>query len=252
MEPHRGAPRGAEALPLVAVLVVDQVFLDGIERFAKLVGNDRDRIGEVADDRLQQRHGVREALAGVDRLQRPLDGAERIAAAADDQCVGERKAQAPELAVVAFEFPQQVGEHAGNAALDRLEEEMVVLGQEDCFCALRERRLVLDPASHTGLGQREMQPDPAAGLRQGRPKVRRRDALGDPLTKSIGKAQPREFAGRRLGGRSVEHASPPCAVATRGISCKMGANRAAVSRETWSRSAPKAGSRRARCRSRSR
>jgi hypothetical protein len=208
MQPHRGAPHRCEPLTLVTRNVVDDVIFDQVERVGELAGDYGDGIGEMTDDGFQERHRVGKALAGVDGFERPRNRAERAAPAADDKLVGEGESQPADFTFLALGVAKEIGEHPRNPTGDRLQQQVFVLRKQDGLGAVGDRRIVRDPTSRAVVSEREVQPGPAAGLRQRVAQVAGFNPFGDAVVEAIGKAQPGESAAIADRSVGIEHENP--------------------------------------------
>ena len=82
-----GLPAGApaEPQPLIVDLVVQHMILDNVELIAEAGRIASDHIGELVDDRIEQRHGGAKLAAAVERTPCQLDRTQRLAPGGDHQ-----------------------------------------------------------------------------------------------------------------------------------------------------------------------
>src|SRR5215218_2122979 len=85
---------------------------------------------------------------------------------------------------------------------------MLVLGQQDSLGAVGDRRIVRNPAPRALVSEREVQPGPAARLRQGVAQVAGFNPFGDAVVEAIGKTQPRERPAIAEQPVGIEHKNP--------------------------------------------
>ena len=158
----------------------------------------------MVDNRFEQRDRMGKARAVVERLEGAADAAERAAPSADHERIGQGETQPADAAGLAVHVAQEIGEHAGDAARDRLQPQVVVVGQKQRTRPLRNRRLG-DEIAGTLLRQREVQPQPGARLMQRPRSLAGVEPLGRPLAETIGKHEAGNFDRKAVGYTGIEH-----------------------------------------------
>ena len=156
--------------------------LDVVELVAEPLGHVADGVGELVDDRVEQRHRGREALAGFDGAAVDLDRMHRRAARADQQALAHHETQAHDGVGGLRDFLLQVGHHADDLVAEHVEAQVLV-GPEQRFAReFRQPRVLRDPGAAARVGERQMHPGPADVIGE-----RLLDVLvGDELGASVG------------------------------------------------------------------
>ena len=89
-----------------------------VEGLRHTVGDAVHGVGDMFDDRLQQRGGAFDAMARLERATGGVDGAQRVMPAADQDLLGHGEAEISGILRRFADVAQQIGDHAVDAVID--------------------------------------------------------------------------------------------------------------------------------------
>ena len=162
--PDRLQAHAAEPQPLIVDLVVQHMILDDVELVAEARRIASDHIGELVDDRIEQRHRGGKLSAAIDRTPCQLDRAQRLAPGGDHQLRRDRKVHPQEIVALLHELLMQVGQNADDLLVEDIEADMLVGIEQGLARDIGQRRNPGEPVVAATVGQIEMQPQPAVRI----------------------------------------------------------------------------------------
>ena len=132
MQPHAGPAQAAELLPQVRRLIGQHLLLDLVKRLRNALGDTIHGIGDVLDDRLEQRSRAADTMSGLERAARGIHCTQRVVPSADENAFGHDEMQIAGLFGSFRHVAFEVRDHPIHGIVVGMHLLIVIAGDQQC------------------------------------------------------------------------------------------------------------------------